>query len=533
MRFIIKILIILFPMAWLIIGCDGNKTDQESHREEEDHIHYVELVAEQPGLEAFARFEQPLINQTTHIDLYLTDIKRGKNAKDKPATFCFLFRPARVERKEISHQDKNGIYHTEINFSQPAAVGLQFLYPANEKELVFDLGKFQVWESEEAMEQAMAHHKEEERELGLIELDKLQQWYIGLRSEKPRITELYTTISAIGKILPLPERKAKVSSPYGGKIIFPPGFRLKRVGAKVKKEDILAVIQPLAFPPDQVNIFNLTMEEQKAKLLMEQAYTEYARAKKLYQENIIPKKRLIAAETEYEISKRNYENIKSLKAAYFQQDSQDSSADSQRDYYYVKAPIDGILSCTHIFRGEFVEPREELCQIVDPRKVWLELQVHEKDIAKISSNKTASVLINSAGQQWQIPPEKTQLVSLGIALNEKTRTLPVIYELENPNYRLKIGMMVDVFLRCPKKERGMVIPEKALIEMEGVPYVFVQVAEEKFVRRPVEVVKHEAGIVQVLKGIEAGDRVVVKGVYNLKLASLRAVIPSGLEAHQH
>lgn len=529
--------IILLSMAWLFMSCAGHKANDE-HLHEEEHVHFVELSAIQPGIEAYAKFEQPILNETTHIDLYLTDMKTRKNSPDKPAIFRFLHSQGSIAEKKILHQDKNGIYYTEITFNQPGTVELQFLYSTEGEKLIFPLGRFQVWESEEVMEKEMHaqlehRHEEEESEVGLIELDKLQQWYISLQAEKPQIRELCTTISAIGKILPLPESKAKVSSPYRGKIIFTPGFRLKRPGDRVKNGDILAVIQPLAFSPEQVNIFNLIMEEQKVKLLMDKAYTEYIRAQKLYKENIIPKKHLITAETEYEIYKKNYENIKALKAAYFQEDAAESSNEDQQQHYYVKAPIDGILACTHIFRGEFVEPYEELCQIIDPHKIWLELQLHEKDIPKISSNKNAAVLISSAGQQWQIPAEKARLISLGIALSEETRTLPVIYELENQGYQFKIGMMVDVLLSCPTKERGLVIPEKALIEMEGVPYVFIQISEERFIRRPVEIIKHGGGIVQVLKGIEPENRVVVRGAYNLKLAASKAILPSAHEGHQH
>jgi RND family efflux transporter MFP subunit len=533
-----KIAFLLLSVTWLIISCTNNKTDHAHNQQHERHIHYVELTAKKPGIEAFVKFEQPIIKQNTHIDIFLTNTNTGKNAAEYPVTLHFLDNQDIVKERQISQQDKNGIYYTDIVFNQPGTINFQLIYSAQDKSLIFPMGKFTVWGSKEVMEEKIhqhdqLNHEAEIRHANLIEFDKLQQWYVGLQAENPKITELQTTISCIGKILPLPEKKAKITSPYRGKLIFPPGFKLKLVGDRVAKGDILAVIQPLAFQPEQVDAFNLAMEEQKAKLLMDKAYSEYMRAKRLFEEDIIPQKHLISAETEYEIAKRNYENIKTLKGSYFEEKSTDSSQSSQLEYYYVKAPIDGILSCTHIFRGEFVEPHEELCQIIDPRKVWLELQVHEKDILKLSQRKAASLFITSGNTRWQIASDNLNLVSIGIALNEQTRTLPVIYELNNSSFHLKIGMMVDAALGIPNEVRGMVIPEKALIEIEGVPYVFVKVGEEKFMRKLVEIVKHGAGIVQVIKGIELDDKIVVRGVYNLKLASLKAVIPSAHEGHQH
>lgn len=538
MRSTAKIAILFLSMGWLIISCTSKKIEHGNNHQHEEHIHYVELTAALPGLEAFAKFQHPIAGERTHIDLYLTDIETGKNAEDKAATFRFLSSQGVINEKEIQHQDKNGIYYTDIVFNQPGTVDFELIYPATGKNYLFALGKFTVWESKQAMEQEIHHHdehshEEELRSADIIEFSKLQQWYSGLQTENPKNTELNTTISCLGKILPLPEKKAKITSPYRGKIVFPSGFKMKLVGDKVVKGDILAVIQPLAFQPERVDTFNLAMEEQKAKLLMDKAYTEYERAKKLFGEDITSKKQLISAETEYEIFKRNYENIKMLKKAYFEKESTDASSGIQLEYYYVKAPIDGILSCTHIFRGEFVEPQEEICQIIDPGKVWLELQIHEKDILKLTAHKNAVLLLTAGSTQWRIDSEEIRLISIGVALNEETRTLPVIYELNNPDFHLKVGMIVDAFLSIPSGVQGLVIPEKALVEIEGVPYVFVKVGEEKFMQKMVEIKKHGAGIVQILKGIESDDEIVVSGVYNLKLASLQAVIPSAHEGHQH
>ena len=68
-----KIAFLLLSITWLIISCTNNKTDHAHNQQHERHIHYVELTAKKPGIEAFVKFEQPIIKQTTHIDIFLTN----------------------------------------------------------------------------------------------------------------------------------------------------------------------------------------------------------------------------------------------------------------------------------------------------------------------------------------------------------------------------------------------------------------------------------------------------------------------------
>ena len=88
-----------------------------------------------------------------------------------------------------------------------------------------------------------------------------------------------------------------------------------------------------------------------------------------------------------------------------------------------------------------------------------------------------------------------------------------------------------VFLRLFLTSAGKtpVVPEPAIIDDAGRPVVFVQKGGETFLRRPVKIGIRNTGMVQVLEGVNPGDRVVTKGAYLIRLSTMSSAVP----AHGH
>jgi multidrug efflux pump subunit AcrA (membrane-fusion protein) len=79
--------------------------------------------------------------------------------------------------------------------------------------------------------------------------------------------------------------------------------------------------------------------------------------------------------------------------------------------------------------------------------------------------------------------------------------------------------------------RRPVVPTAAIVDDAGRPIVFVQRAGETFERRAVTLGARTGDVVQILDGVKAGDRVVTKGAYLVRLASLSTSVPA--EGHVH
>src|SRR5262249_45817777 len=123
----------------------------------------------------------------------------------------------------------------------------------------------------------------------------------------------------------------------------------------------------------------------------------------------------------------------------------------------------------------------------------------------------------------------SRLVTIGRLVDSETRTVPVIYEVDNRDHRLAVNQTVFLRLLLTAAEKKPVVPEAAVIDDAGRPVVFVQVAGESFSRRPVKLGVRNGDMVQVVEGIKPGDRVVTKGAYLIRLSTMSSSVP----AHGH
>jgi multidrug efflux pump subunit AcrA (membrane-fusion protein) len=80
-------------------------------------------------------------------------------------------------------------------------------------------------------------------------------------------------------------------------------------------------------------------------------------------------------------------------------------------------------------------------------------------------------------------------------------------------------------------DEWVAVPESALVEEGDQLVAFVQVSGETFEKRELKVGIRDSGFVQVLEGIKAGERVVTKGAYAIRLSSISGVIPAHGHAH--
>jgi RND family efflux transporter MFP subunit len=199
--------------------------------------------------------------------------------------------------------------------------------------------------------------------------------------------------------------------------------------------------------------------------------------------------------------------------------------DSGMKRFLVRAPISGIISEAKAISGSNVEVGTVLFRIVDTDSLFVSGVVPEADFSKLRQLSGAEIEMPDGGQ---IRPA-TRLVSVGRLVDSRTRTVSVVYVVDNRDRRLAVNQ--TVFLRLLLVPMGMsaVVPESALVDDGGRPIVFVQRAGESFARRPVKLGIRNNGMVQILEGVTAGDRVVTKGAYLIRLASMSSQIP----AHGH
>jgi multidrug efflux pump subunit AcrA (membrane-fusion protein) len=116
-------------------------------------------------------------------------------------------------------------------------------------------------------------------------------------------------------------------------------------------------------------------------------------------------------------------------------------------------------------------------------------------------------------------------------LDPATRALPVQFEIDNPRGELLVGQSGTAVLYKRDRVRVPAVPKAAVLLEAGRPYVFVQVGGERFARRYIEIATRDQDLVGLKSGLKPGDRVVVRGAYEVQLASAAKGLPA--EGHVH
>jgi multidrug efflux pump subunit AcrA (membrane-fusion protein) len=122
-----------------------------------------------------------------------------------------------------------------------------------------------------------------------------------------------------------------------------------------------------------------------------------------------------------------------------------------------------------------------------------------------------------------------RLVNVSRVLDSQSRTLPVTFALDNSRLGLVVGQPMFLHLLMDTTAPRPVVPAAAIVDDAGRPIVFVQREGETFERRPVTLGARAGDVVQVIEGVRPGERVVTRGAYLVRLASLSTSVP----AHGH
>jgi membrane fusion protein, heavy metal efflux system len=199
----------------------------------------------------------------------------------------------------------------------------------------------------------------------------------------------------------------------------------------------------------------------------------------------------------------------------------------------LKAPIAGIIVAVNATVGEHVHADAAVFTVLNTDTVLIEAQIPEADLGRLGSSHGATYEISEVPGTFApiLGNGGGRLVHLGTSVDPKTRTVPLVYEVPNPDGRLRIGMALNVYVETAHVEEALVVPVSALVDEDGRAIAFVQVAGETFEKRDLTLGIRDGAFVQVLAGLAAGERVVTKGAYAIRLASVSTTIPAHGHAH--
>jgi multidrug efflux pump subunit AcrA (membrane-fusion protein) len=123
-----------------------------------------------------------------------------------------------------------------------------------------------------------------------------------------------------------------------------------------------------------------------------------------------------------------------------------------------------------------------------------------------------------------------KVLSYGKASGDGSYYVPVTFSFDN-KVDVVPGSFVEIYLMSKVQPNTLAIPVEALTEEQGLYFIYLQKCAESYKKQEVKLGASNGKEVEIVSGLHAGDRVVVKGAYHVKLASASNALPA--HSHEH
>lgn len=315
----------------------------------------------------------------------------------------------------------------------------------------------------------------------------------------------HEVIRASGQILAAQGDEASVVAPQSGIVSF--GTARMADGVSVRQGQALFYVSSRNLPEGDYAT--------RIQAAYQQAKAAYERAQKLVEEKIV-------SQTEFEQTRLAYENARN---AYESLGTQSPGKGTG-----VSSPINGYITGITVKEGDYVEVGQVLATVSQNRRLTLRADVSEKYFPALRGIVSANFRTSYSPEIYSLAELHGRLLSVGKASGAGSYYIPVTFEFDNKGGIIP-GSYADVYLIGAPMKDVLAVPATAITEEMGYHYVYVQLDDEGYRKQEVTTGATDGEMVRILSGLKAGETIVSRGAYQVKMAAMSGTaIPHG---HTH
>ena len=466
--------------------------------------------------ELFAEYPALVVGETSRFAIHLTTLEPFKAVTEGAVDVQLKDSAGQTQSFSADGPSRPGIFGVDV---KPGRAGkFELIITLRGKSLTdsHNVGPVDVYSGQAAAIAAAAATPESKGET--VSFLKEQQWTLDFGTAVVALQPLRASLRVPGEIAPAPGGEADVVAPFDGRLA---SVVSSAAGMSVSAGQELARIQPPPGAP--ADLPQIERSRTQSASALELAVRDRERAERLVAAGAAPQRRLDEARA------AEAQVAAAVKAAESQLSQFDASrtADSSgaAGLFVIRAPIAGVIVSRSAAAGMNVTAGSPLFHLVNPSAVQVVGHIPEAQVAQTKAISEAQIEIRGATSMR--PAGK--LISIGRVLDPRSRTLPITCAADSQSLDAAVGQSVFLHLLLDQTAPAPVVPVAAVVDDAGRPIVFVQLEGEAFERRPVTLGTREGDRVQVLSGVKPGERIVTKGAYLVRLASLSTSVP----AHGH
>ncbi len=518
----------------VVFGCDAHDHPhgEEAHGEHAEHEgghgheHHPEATAYTHFSDSMELFVEvpPLVvgGEPAELAAHFTRLSDFLPVAEGKVVAELAAGGAAVERFEVEIPAVAGIFKPVIKPAHAGRRRLVLRLEAGGLRSEHDLGEVQVHPSPEAWKKAEAKEEGHHDEEGGISFLKEQQWKMEFGLTEVTRRRVRPSFAAYGTLRPRSDGEAYVSAPVSGRLDSGGGF--PRIGLSVERDEVLARLTPRLAEIGDAAALSKTLNQ--AQIAVRHATQERDRLSKLLAAGAIPERRVVDARFTAARARAALDAARSRS----RQARRAQSTGEQRAEggFALRAPLGGTLVEVAVAPGAFVAEGARMFRVVDLSTLWLEVHVTETHVGHLDDVQGVWFEVEGMGT-FEVGAK--EIVTVAGVLDERTRTLPLVVRVENPDGRLKVGMFASAHVVTGAPREVPAVPSSAVLREGGLPVVYVQADGERFERRTVRTGERDGEWVEIVEGVAPGERVVSRGAYAVRLAGSADQIPSHGHAH--
>lgn len=484
-------LFLIALLAVSFVACKHDHDHGHDHEHEHDHA-YLQYIGYSDKYEIFAETEGLLVGETISILTHITDLSNFK-AIDSSRVTAVLDIAGKELRQTLDTSIKKGIYNFELK-AEAAEIGtLTFIIENSRGSSEIVIPDVKVYTDHddavhEAEEQAAQHDPH------ATVFTKEQSWKVDFATAPADSREFGQVIKTTAQIESAQGNEQVIFAKTGGKALFSSNAILE--GQEVRAGQALISVTGGTIDND------VSVKFAEAKSNFEKAAADYERASELAEDRIVSEKDLQAAKNQYDNTKIVYDNLR-----------KSVSVSGQR----LTSPMNGFIKQILVQNGVFVEAGQPLMVISQSRQLQLTAEVPQRYANALPFIKSANIRTIQDGTSYSFEDLNGKIISYGRSANTDNFLIPVNLQINN-NGAFINGSFVEVYLICSTDVQSVVLPNSALLEEQGLYFVWVQQTPELFEKREVKIGATDGVYTQILDGISQSERIVTRGAMMIKLA---------------
>ncbi|HDY7902403.1 TPA: efflux RND transporter periplasmic adaptor subunit [Vibrio vulnificus] len=177
----------------------------------------------------------------------------------------------------------------------------------------------------------------------------------------------------------------------------------------------------------------------------------------------------------------------------------------------IKALANGVIASLNIREGGYLSPAQAVISAGPLHEVWVDAEVFERQAHWLTNGSQASMTLDALpGKAWQGEVDYVYPI-----LDPKTRTLRMRLKFANPNGELKPNMFANITLQPVSDSEVLTVPKSSVIRSGGMTRVVLAEGEGKYRSARIETGREADDKVEVLLGLNQGDRIVTSAHFML------------------